>query len=168
ASTRCSRTPRTATTTTSARRPRDVPHPARIRHGHGSPSVRRFRQGGLRPLGGTWSRRAMTAANGAGLDTLRLSAEEARGVLERGEVSGAELFAAYRAAIDERNDGLNAFLTLVDDPGGEGVPIALKDVISTKGVRTTAGSKILDNYVPVFDSTVAARCKAHGLRLLGK
>jgi aspartyl-tRNA(Asn)/glutamyl-tRNA(Gln) amidotransferase subunit A len=110
----------------------------------------------------------MTAANGAGIDTLRLSAEEARGLLERGEVSGAELFAAYRAAIDERNDGLNAFLTLVDDPGGEGVPIALKDVISTKGVRTTAGSKILDNYVPVFDSTVAARCKAHGLRLLGK
>jgi aspartyl-tRNA(Asn)/glutamyl-tRNA(Gln) amidotransferase subunit A len=110
----------------------------------------------------------MTAANGAGIDTLRLSAEEARGLLERGEVSGAELFAAYRAAIDERNDELHAFLTLVDDPGGDGLPIALKDVISTKGVRTTAGSKILDDYVPVFDSTVAARCKAHGFRLLGK
>ncbi len=41
-------------------------------------------------------------------------------------------------------------------------------MISTKGVRTTAGSKILGNYVPVFDSTVAARCKAAGLPLLGK
>ena len=48
------------------------------------------------------------------------------------------------------------------------MPIALKDVISTKGIRTTAGSKILDNYVPVFDATVAARCKAAGLPVLGK
>ena len=48
------------------------------------------------------------------------------------------------------------------------MPIALKDVISTKGVETTAGSKILAGYVPVFDSTVAERCKAAGLPLLGK
>ena len=107
------------------------------------------------------------SANG-GIDTLRLTAEQAKDLLDAGEVSGAELFAAYRAAIDQRNEGLNAYLTLSDDPGGDGIPIALKDVISTRGVRTTAGSKILDNYVPVFDSTVAARCKAHGLRLLGK
>ena len=102
------------------------------------------------------------------IDTLRLTAEGAKELLDRGEVSGAELFAAYRAAIDERNEELNAFLTLADDSGGEGIPIALKDVISTQGVRTTAGSRILENYVPVFDATVAARCKAHGLRLLGK
>jgi aspartyl-tRNA(Asn)/glutamyl-tRNA(Gln) amidotransferase subunit A len=102
------------------------------------------------------------------IDTLRLTAEGAKELLDRGEISGAELFAAYRAAIDERNDELNAYLTLADDTGGDGIPIALKDVISTKGVRTTAGSKILEDYVPVFDSTVAANCKAHGLRLLGK
>src|SRR5262249_48502966 len=47
-------------------------------------------------------------------------------------------------------------------------PIALKDVISTKGIRTTAGSRVLENYVPVFDSTVAARCKAAGTPVLGK
>jgi aspartyl-tRNA(Asn)/glutamyl-tRNA(Gln) amidotransferase subunit A len=41
-------------------------------------------------------------------------------------------------------------------------------VIGTQGVPTTAGSKILESYVPVFDATVAARCKSHGLRLLGK
>jgi aspartyl-tRNA(Asn)/glutamyl-tRNA(Gln) amidotransferase subunit A len=102
------------------------------------------------------------------IDTLRLSAEDAKGLLDRGEVSAAELRAAYREAIDARNEELHCFLTLVDEDENDGVPIALKDVISTEGVRTTAGSKILENYVPVFDSTVAARCKAAGLQLLGK
>jgi aspartyl-tRNA(Asn)/glutamyl-tRNA(Gln) amidotransferase subunit A len=104
----------------------------------------------------------------AGIDTLRLSAEEARHLLERGEASARELWDAYRSAIDAQNGELNAFLTVVDEPDGDGVPIALKDVISTKGIRTTAGSRILENYVPVFDSTVAARCKAAGMPALGK
>jgi aspartyl-tRNA(Asn)/glutamyl-tRNA(Gln) amidotransferase subunit A len=102
------------------------------------------------------------------IDTLRLTAEAAKGLLERKEVSGAELRAAYREAIDASDEELHCFLTLVDDDENEGVPIALKDVISTKGIQTTAGSKILEGYVPVFDSTVAARCKAAGLQLLGK
>ncbi len=102
------------------------------------------------------------------IDTLRLTAEDAKSLLERGDVSGAELRAAYREAIDARNEELHCFLTLVDGDENDGVPIALKDVISTKGVRTTAGSKILEDYVPVFDSTVADRCKAAGLQLLGK
>ncbi|MFL5928666.1 MAG: Asp-tRNA(Asn)/Glu-tRNA(Gln) amidotransferase subunit GatA [Gaiellaceae bacterium] len=102
------------------------------------------------------------------IDTLTLTAEEAWRLVDASEVSGAELFAAYRAAIDERDDELHAFLHVADDPGGDGLPIAIKDVIGTQGVPTTAGSKILESYVPVFDATVAARCKAHGLRLLGK
>src|SRR2546427_12098871 len=102
------------------------------------------------------------------IDMLRLTAEEARALLERGDVSGAELRAAYRKAIETRNEELNCFLTLVDGDDNDGVPIALKDVISTKGIRTTAGSKILEDYGPVFDSTVADRCKAAGLQLLGK
>ena len=102
------------------------------------------------------------------IDTLRLTAEAALGMLERREVSGAELFTAYREAIAAYDEGLHCFLTLVDEPNGGGLPIALKDVIGTKGVRTTAGSKILHDYVPVYDSTVAARCKDAGLSLLGK
>jgi len=102
------------------------------------------------------------------IDTLTLTAEEAWRLVDAREVSGAELFAAYRAAIDERDDELHAFLHVADDPGGDGLPIAIKDVIGTQGVPTTAGSKILESYVPVFDATVAARCKSHGLRLLGK
>ena len=102
------------------------------------------------------------------IDTLTLTAEEAWRLVDAREVSGAELFAAYRAAIDERDDELHAFLHVADDPGGDGLPLAIKDVIGTQGVPTTAGSKILESYVPVFDATVAARCKSHGLRLLGK
>ncbi|HEY8628630.1 MAG TPA: amidase family protein, partial [Gaiellaceae bacterium] len=102
------------------------------------------------------------------IDTLRLTAEEATGLLERGEVSGAELLAAYRDAIAARDPELHAFLRTVDEPEGDGVPIALKDVIGTKGVETTAGSKILSGYKPVYDATVAARCKRAGLPLLGK
>lgn len=102
------------------------------------------------------------------IDTLRLTAEEARAMLDCGDVTGAELRAAYREVIDARDEELHCFLTLVDDDENDGVPIALKDVISTKGIETTAGSKILEGYVPVFDSTVAARCKAAGLQLLGK
>jgi aspartyl-tRNA(Asn)/glutamyl-tRNA(Gln) amidotransferase subunit A len=101
-------------------------------------------------------------------DTLRLTAEEATGLLERGEVSGSELRDAYLAAIEERDGELHCFLRTTGADGNGGVPIALKDVISTKGVETTAGSRILSGYVPVFDATVAARVKAAGLSLLGK
>jgi aspartyl-tRNA(Asn)/glutamyl-tRNA(Gln) amidotransferase subunit A len=102
------------------------------------------------------------------LDTLRLSAEEGARLVRDKEVSGSELYAAYRAAIDERDPELHCFLHVCDDEGGEGLPIAVKDVIGTKGIPTTAGSKILEGYVPVYDATVVERCKAHGLRVIGK
>jgi aspartyl-tRNA(Asn)/glutamyl-tRNA(Gln) amidotransferase subunit A len=102
------------------------------------------------------------------IDTLRLTAEDAAGLIERGEASATELHAAYRAAIDERDGELHSYLSLVDEPDGDGVPIAFKDLVSTRGVATTAGSKILAGYKPVFDATVAARSKDAGLPLLGK
>jgi aspartyl-tRNA(Asn)/glutamyl-tRNA(Gln) amidotransferase subunit A len=98
------------------------------------------------------------------IDTLRLTAEEALAMLERREVSAEELHLAYAA----REDDVHAFLSRLDYSGAAGIPIALKDVIGTKGVETTAGSKILKGYVPVYDSTVAGRVKDAGLSLLGK
>ncbi|MFL5931475.1 MAG: Asp-tRNA(Asn)/Glu-tRNA(Gln) amidotransferase subunit GatA [Gaiellaceae bacterium] len=102
------------------------------------------------------------------IDTLRLTAEDAAGLLERKEVSAPELHRAFVDAIAERDGGLNAYLRTVDEPDGDGVPIAFKDLISTRGVETTAGSKILSGYVPVADATVATRCREAGMTLLGK
>ena len=102
------------------------------------------------------------------IDTLRLTAEGAWKLLDAKEVSGDELFAAYLAAIGERDPELHCFLHVCEQSDGAGIPIALKDVIGTRGIPTTAGSKILQGYVPVYDSTVAARCKERGLRVLGK
>jgi aspartyl-tRNA(Asn)/glutamyl-tRNA(Gln) amidotransferase subunit A len=98
------------------------------------------------------------------IDTLRLTAEEAQAMLERGHVSAEELHAAYAA----REDDVHAYLRRLDYALAEGIPIALKDVIGTEGVETTAGSQILKGYVPVYDSTVASRVKDAGLSLLGK
>jgi aspartyl-tRNA(Asn)/glutamyl-tRNA(Gln) amidotransferase subunit A len=102
------------------------------------------------------------------IDTLRLSAEDALGLVDRGEVKAAELHAAYVGAIAERDPELHAYLRVVEEPNGTAIPIALKDVIGTKGIETTAGSKILEGYVPVYDSTVVKRCRARGLSILGK
>jgi aspartyl-tRNA(Asn)/glutamyl-tRNA(Gln) amidotransferase subunit A len=96
------------------------------------------------------------------IDSLRLTAEEAVGLLERGEVSAAELHAAYL----ERDDDLHAYLRTVEYAGGDGVPIAFKDLICTRGIETTAGSRILAGYIPPYDATVATRCR--DLPLLGK
>jgi aspartyl-tRNA(Asn)/glutamyl-tRNA(Gln) amidotransferase subunit A len=103
------------------------------------------------------------------IDTLRLTAYEAARLVREREISGPELWEAYRRAIDERDGELHCFLHVCDDPGGDGIPLAVKDVIGTKGIPTTAGSRILEHYVPVYDSTVVRRAKEdHGLRVLGK
>ncbi|MBD0348516.1 MAG: Asp-tRNA(Asn)/Glu-tRNA(Gln) amidotransferase subunit GatA [Thermoleophilia bacterium] len=102
------------------------------------------------------------------MDTLRLTAEEAAALLERRELSAAELHAAYLDAIRARDGELHAYLRTVDEPDADGVPVALKDLICTRGVETTAGSRILAGYVPPYDATVATRCRAARLSFLGK
>src|SRR5439155_23126966 len=101
-------------------------------------------------------RRAEAPGDVAVIDTLRLTVEEAAVLLERRQVSAGELTAAYLAAVDEREEELHAFLHVNRNghrdapsagqnghtPKVGGVPIALKDVITTKGMPTTAGSRI--------------------------
>ncbi len=95
------------------------------------------------------------------------------------EILHAELSAALETAVNNENKHLNIFLTLNDNQREEsakadlmsplaGVPIALKDNISTKGMRTTASSTVLDTYIPVFDAKVTANLKSAGGVIQGK
>src|SRR5580658_5656801 len=103
------------------------------------------------------------------------------------KVSARELATEFYGRIEERNTELNAYLTLSKErafaqadrmdalvaagkplPALAGVPIAIKDVISTRGVRTTCGSKILENYVPPYDATAVERLEDAGAVILGK
>ncbi len=118
--------------------------------------------------------------------TVPRTAHEAADLLRRHEVSSVELTEAYLARIDALDGSLHAFLALDregalaaargadarlrsgDAPPLCGVPWACKDVITTQGVETTAGSKILRGYVPPYDATVVARLRAAGAVMLGK
>ncbi len=110
-----------------------------------------------------------------------------RAALEGKKISARELAAEFYKRIDGRNRELNAFLTLCPErayaqadrmdarlaagqplPTLAGVPIAVKDVISTRGVRSTCGSKILESYVPPYDATAVARLEEAGAVILGK
>lgn len=102
-------------------------------------------------------------------------------------ISARELTAHFYKQIDEKNTELNAYLTLCRErayaqaeridglvaagkplPPLAGVPVAIKDVISTRGVRTTCGSKILEQYVPPYDATAVKRLETAGAVILGK
>lgn len=110
-----------------------------------------------------------------------------RSALEAKKISARELTAEFFACIEKRNPELNAFLTLSPErayaqaghidtlvsrgeylPPLAGVPIAIKDVISTRGIRTTCGSRILEHYVPPYDATVITRLENAGAVILGK
>jgi aspartyl-tRNA(Asn)/glutamyl-tRNA(Gln) amidotransferase subunit A len=110
-----------------------------------------------------------------------------REALRSKKISARELAAEFYSRIDRRNSQLNAYLTLSPErayaqadqidaavargetlPPLAGVPVAIKDVISTRGVRTTCGSKILENYVPAYDATAVKRLEQAGAVVLGK
>jgi len=114
-----------------------------------------------------------------------LTLAEARDGLAKKSFSAAELAQAHLAAI-EKARALNAYVLETAEQAAEmakasdarigkgearpleGIPIAVKDMFCTKGVRTTACSHILDNFVPTYDSTVTANLWRDGAVLLGK
>jgi aspartyl-tRNA(Asn)/glutamyl-tRNA(Gln) amidotransferase subunit A len=116
-------------------------------------------------------------------DLVRLSAAELAGRVAAREVSAVEVAQAHLDRIAEVDGRLHAFLH-VDAEGalaqarrvdaGEvtgplaGVPLALKDVIVTKGIPTTAGSKILEGWIPPYDATIVEKLREAGIVVLGK
>ena len=106
--------------------------------------------------------------------------------LRAGECSAVEIVDSCRARIDAVDDRVGAFLARTDElareqasaadariaagnaPAAAGIPLALKDVLSTRNVATTCGSRILETYVPPYDCTPWERLRADGGVLLGK
>ena len=125
----------------------------------------------------------MTAAS----ELTRLTAAEIAARIASGEVSAEEVTTAHLARIDAVDEKVHAFLH-VDREGalaqarevdakrarGErlgplaGVPLALKDIFTTRGVPTTAGSKILEGWIPPYDATVTRRLRDADVVILGK
>jgi aspartyl-tRNA(Asn)/glutamyl-tRNA(Gln) amidotransferase subunit A len=115
-----------------------------------------------------------------------LSIAEAADGLAQGAFSASELAEAHLAAIESARD-LNAFITVTPEVAAararasderqsrgetrsrlDGIPIAIKDLFCTEDIRTTAGSHILHNFVPPYESTVTARLRDAGAVMLGK
>ena len=116
-----------------------------------------------------------------------LTIQEAGGLLRSGELSPVELVQAHLDRIEALDGRLQAFITLLKDEAladaraaeseirrGDykgplhGIPIGLKDIYDTGGIRTTAGSKLDTDRIPAEDATTTARLKAAGTVLLGK
>ncbi|MBK8903386.1 MAG: Asp-tRNA(Asn)/Glu-tRNA(Gln) amidotransferase subunit GatA [Anaerolineaceae bacterium] len=120
------------------------------------------------------------------MDISKLSLVELRSALRRGEVSSVAATEAMLDRIVAVDNDLQSYLTLTDEMALEqaqaadarlangdntpllGVPVAVKDIICTEGVPTTAGSKILEGFVPPYDAFVVQKLKAAGAVILGK
>lgn len=130
---------------------------------------------------------ASVMLKGKSSDVTGLSLQEAAGLLRRKAVSPVELTQACLARIGRLNPALNAFITVTGEQAlreardaeseiqkGKwrgplhGVPVALKDLFDTAGVRTTAGSGVFKDRVPQQDAEVVRRLRAAGAVLLGK
>jgi aspartyl-tRNA(Asn)/glutamyl-tRNA(Gln) amidotransferase subunit A len=114
-----------------------------------------------------------------------LSLTEIRGALARGEASALQTTDAFASRIDRIDRNLGSFLHLTLESARErakmldslpreargplhGVPIAVKDIISVAGVRCTAGSRILESYLPLYHATAIERLLSAGAVVLGK
>lgn len=121
------------------------------------------------------------------LELCYLSAGQLSRLIKNKNVSPVEIIDAHLARIGETDKTLNSFITLLPEQARSaarraeteiqagnylgplhGIPVGLKDLFNTGGVRTTSGSRIFDNFVPDRDCTVAARFRHAGAILLGK
>ena len=121
------------------------------------------------------------------LELCYMSAGDLSTLIRNKQVSPVEVIDAHLSRIEATEPTLNSFITLLPDHARDaarraesqiqagnyrgplhGIPVGLKDLFNTAGVRTTSGSRILDNFVPSEDCTVATRFQQAGAILLGK
>src|SRR5277367_5059023 len=119
--------------------------------------------------------------------TTRLTIDDVRDAIAEGRMTAVQLATDFYDRIRKEDPEIGSYLTLCEEralgqaeridqmaaegqplPTLAGVPVAIKDVMVTKGVRTTAGSKILDNFIPPYDCTAVGRLEAKGAVILGK
>ncbi|PYX62936.1 MAG: Asp-tRNA(Asn)/Glu-tRNA(Gln) amidotransferase GatCAB subunit A, partial [Acidobacteria bacterium] len=110
-----------------------------------------------------------------------LTIEAARSAVATGKITATVLVESFYDKIQNEDSQIGAFLTLSKEraidaasridklaadgkplPPLAGAPVAIKDVMVTRGVRTTAGSKMLENYIPPYDCTAVARLEQAG------
>ena len=121
------------------------------------------------------------------MDLNLLTIDAARSAIQERRTTSMSLVESFYARIQKEDSAIGAYLTLTKEraleqadridrmasegkplPALGGVPVAIKDVMCTRGVRTTAGSKILETFIPPHDSTAVARLEAAGAVVLGK
>ncbi|MDQ7037600.1 MAG: Asp-tRNA(Asn)/Glu-tRNA(Gln) amidotransferase subunit GatA [Aquificota bacterium] len=113
----------------------------------------------------------------------RKGASEIARLISKGEIKPSEIMESFLRRFEETEEKVRAYITqnfekAVEEakkldgkkPEGKlfGVPVAVKDNIVTKGIRTTCASKILENFIPPYDATVITRLKAEGALIVGK
>ena len=120
------------------------------------------------------------------MELYELTIHEAQELLREGEISAVELTQAIIERIVEVDNQVKAYLTITPElaleqareadrrrAAGEdhpllGIPLAIKDIICTKGVPTTCGSRILENFIPPYNATVIEHLRRRGAVILGK
>ena len=120
------------------------------------------------------------------VDLFRLTIHDAHDLLQRGQLTSLALTQAVLDRILALDNDLQAYLTIVPEMALEmaaaadqrrsqgedhpllGIPLAIKDVLCLEGVRTTCGSRILEDFIPPFSATSVARLEAAGAVFLGK
>jgi len=121
------------------------------------------------------------------MEIYNLTAHEIKELLDKKEITVSDVTDSYLKRIEEKEKDIEAFITICDTEAKNrskeiekglasgkinsayaGIPIGIKDNISTKGIRTTCSSRMLEKYIPPYDATVIEKIESENLNIIGK